>query len=72
MTALIILFVYIAIFVGAYFAVKFLFNRTVRDFTSLKTVTFGDESAVKPNRIASVVSVQSEACCAIQRTEVDR
>ncbi len=57
MTALIILFVYIAIFVGAYFAVKVLFNRTVRDFTSLKTVTFGDESAVRPNRIASVVSI---------------
>ena len=57
MTALIILFVYIAIFAGAYFAVKFLFNRSVSDFTSLKTVTFGDESAVRPNRIASFVSI---------------
>ncbi|WP_308915052.1 ABC transporter permease subunit [Jannaschia sp. LMIT008] len=28
-----------------------------RDFTSLKTVTFGDESAVRPNRWASVISV---------------
>ena len=57
MTALIILLVYITIFVGAYFAVKYLFNRTIRDFRSLKTVTFGDESAVRSNRIASVVSI---------------
>ena len=29
--------------------------RTVKDdFTSLKTVTFGDESAVSPNRAASL------------------
>ena len=27
------------------------------DFTSLKTVTFGDESAVSPNRAASIISV---------------
>lgn len=29
------------------------------DYTSLKTVTFGDESAVSPNRAASVISVFS-------------
>ena len=29
------------------------------DFTSLKTVTFGDESAVSPNRAASIISVFS-------------
>ena len=57
MVGLIILVVYVAVFVGAFFAVKYLFQRTVHDFTSLKTVTFGDESAVRPNRIASVVSV---------------
>ena len=28
-----------------------------KDFTSLKTVTFGDETAVRPNRWASVISV---------------
>ena len=28
-----------------------------RDYGSLKTVTFGDESAVKANRVASVISV---------------
>ena len=27
------------------------------DFTSLKTVTFGDESAVTPNRAASIISI---------------
>jgi taurine transport system permease protein len=37
--------------------VRFFVHKTTRDFTSLKTVTFGDESAVTPNRIASVVSV---------------
>ncbi|MDT2058728.1 MAG: ABC transporter permease subunit, partial [Planktomarina sp.] len=30
---------------------------TRADYTSLKTVTFGDESAVRPNRAASVISV---------------
>ena len=57
MTGIIILIVYVAIFVGAYFAVKYFVHRSIRDFTSLKTVTFGDESAVRPNRIASFVSV---------------
>ncbi len=50
---------YVAMFVVAYFAVK-AFNSmrdARRDFTSLKTVTFGDESAVRPSRAASVVSV---------------
>lgn len=57
MTGLIILAVYIAIFAGSFFAVKFLVQKTRSDFTSLKTVTFGDESAVVSNRIASVVSI---------------
>ena len=57
MTGLIILAVYIAIFVGSFIATKFLVHKTRRDFTSLKTVTFGDESAVTPNRVASVVSI---------------
>ncbi len=52
-----ILLVYIAIFAGSFLAVRFLVRKTTRDFTALKTVTFGDESAVSANRIASVVSV---------------
>jgi len=50
--------IYATIFVVAYLAVWAATARLVRhDFTSLKTVTFGDESAVRPNRIASVVSI---------------
>ncbi|SFN52269.1 taurine transport system permease protein [Roseovarius lutimaris] len=54
-----ILIIYVAIFVAAFFAVrkgvsKF---RQMNDYTSLKTVTFGDESAVRPDRWASVISV---------------
>ncbi|MBO9420946.1 ABC transporter permease [Labrenzia sp. R4_1] len=54
-----ILIAYIAIFAAAFFIVHFFTLRIVHrnDFTSLKTVTFGDESAVKANRIASVISV---------------
>ena len=59
MTGLILLAVYIAIFavsmVIVAWATKQFFTRA--DFTSLKTVTFGDESAVNANRVASVISV---------------
>jgi taurine transport system permease protein len=56
---MIILIIYIAIFVAAFFAVKFVTSRLEErhDFTSLKTVTFGDESAVTADRTASVISV---------------
>jgi len=57
MTGIIILLVYVAIFVGAFLVVKKLVHKASHDFTSLKTVTFGDESAVTPNRTASVVSI---------------
>jgi taurine transport system permease protein len=57
MTGFILLLIYVAIFALAFVVVKKLFHRATHDFTSLKTVTFGDESAVKPDRIASVVSV---------------
>ena len=54
-----ILLLYVGAFLGAFFAVKYItqifFSRV--DYTSLKTVTFGDESAVKANRVASVLSV---------------
>lgn len=50
--------IYLAIFVGSLFLVQAIRRRSqVRDFTSLKTVTFGDESAVRPDRSASVISV---------------
>ena len=56
---MIILLIYIAIFVAAFFIVRFIVGRMARiqDFTSLKTVTFGDESAVQADRWASVISV---------------
>lgn len=59
MTGLLILVIYIALFTGAMFAVR-LIRRKMRpeqDFTSLKTVTFGDESAVRPDRWASIISI---------------
>lgn len=55
---MIVLFVYAAIFVLSFLAVRLLRRQRVsHDLTSLKTVTFGDESAVRPDRAASVVSV---------------
>ncbi len=56
-----ILLIYILIFFAAMIiyhqAQRFVHH--ARDFTSLKTVTFGDESAVTANRTASIVSVVS-------------
>jgi taurine transport system permease protein len=59
MTGIILIVLYAAIFVAAFLVVKFVLNRARarQDFNALKTVTFGDESAVTPNRIASVISV---------------
>ncbi|MGR3545729.1 MAG: ABC transporter permease [Roseovarius sp.] len=56
---MIILIIYVAIFVSAFFIVRLGVRkfRQMNDFTSLKTVTFGDESAVRPDRWASVISV---------------
>ncbi|MCX7558512.1 ABC transporter permease subunit [Sulfitobacter sp. F26204] len=52
------LIIYIAIFVAAYFIVtKLVQGAGTRDYTSLKTVTFGDESAVRPNRVAGIISI---------------
>ena len=54
-----ILLLYVVVFVVAFFAVKYFSSRfgQIKDYTSLKTVTFGDESAVTPNRAASIISV---------------
>ena len=50
--------IYIAIFIGAFFAVKMIVAGAARsDYSSLKTVTFGDESAVTPSRAASIISI---------------
>lgn len=52
------LLIYIFIFVTAYFIVtKVIAGAQQRVFSSRKTVTFGDESAVRPNRVASVISI---------------
>lgn len=49
---------YIAIFIAAFYLVRYITQKTaIQDYTSLKTVTFGDESAVRPNRAASFISI---------------
>ena len=54
MTGIIVLVVYCTLFIGSLLVVTWatrnFFSR--EDYTSLKTVTFGDESAVRANRIA--------------------
>ncbi|MEL6961365.1 MAG: ABC transporter permease [Pseudomonadota bacterium] len=56
---MIILLIYVAIFVISFLVVKMITSRLTQahDFASLKTVTFGDESAVTADRTASVISV---------------
>ncbi|MFQ6551391.1 ABC transporter permease [Aestuariibius insulae] len=52
------LLIYVAIFTIAFLAVRAATAGLARnDYTARKTVTFGDESAVQPSRIASVISV---------------
>lgn len=50
---------YVALFVLSYAVVRMIRARREarHDLTSLKTVTFGDESAITPDRAASVISV---------------
>ncbi|PRY25135.1 taurine transport system permease protein [Aliiruegeria haliotis] len=59
MTGLVLLLIYVGLFVGLYFVVRFIHSigRKEHDYTSLKTVTFGDESAIRPDRWASFFSV---------------
>jgi taurine transport system permease protein len=57
MSGLIVLAIYVGIFVAAFFVVSKVAAQTTRDYTSLKTVTFGDESAVRPNRLAGIISI---------------
>ncbi|MCV0424208.1 MAG: ABC transporter permease subunit [Roseibium sp.] len=59
MTGLIVFLIYASLFIAAYFLVTYVTGLSQRrqDFTSLKTVTFGDESAIRPNRAASIISI---------------
>lgn len=54
-----VLLLYLALFIASYVIVRLIRARrgAKHDFTSLKTVTFGDESAIRPDRAASVISV---------------
>lgn len=55
-----VLIFYVAIFVASMLIWGWIKKRRGRhDYTSLKTVTFGDESAIEPDRVASVISVAS-------------
>ena len=58
---MIIVLIYIAVFAGAFLVVRQIKSHRAskHDFTSLKTVTFGDEAAVSADRTASVISVLS-------------
>ncbi|MEM8570936.1 MAG: ABC transporter permease subunit [Pseudomonadota bacterium] len=59
MTGLFILLMYATLFVGTYFLLRLIRSamQPSRDFTSLKTVTFGDESAVTADPAASILSL---------------
>ena len=58
MTGFFVLAIYVGIFVASFFIItKVVARATTRDYTSLKTVTFGDESAVRPNRWAGIISI---------------
>ena len=54
-----VLLIYIFVFIVAFYSVRLVTKMIAakKDLTSLKTVTFGDESAVTPNRAASIISV---------------
>ncbi|MCP4077671.1 MAG: ABC transporter permease [Gammaproteobacteria bacterium] len=59
---MLILTIYIVIFISAYVLVTMIGkhrHHQIHGFTERKTVTFGDESTVTPNRSASVISVVS-------------
>ncbi|SPH22778.1 Putative aliphatic sulfonates transport permease protein SsuC [Ascidiaceihabitans donghaensis] len=59
MTGLLVLALYVAAFFGSFLLAKKIFASAFekKGFNRLKTVTFGDESAITANRVASIVSV---------------
>ncbi|WP_338551192.1 ABC transporter permease [Roseovarius phycicola] len=56
---MLVLLLYIGAFFGSFFIAKALYRSAFekKGFNKLKTVTFGDESAITANRVASVISV---------------
>ncbi|MEM7212416.1 MAG: ABC transporter permease subunit [Pseudomonadota bacterium] len=56
---MIVVIAYIALFIGCFVIARFIRGRmrAAADFRSLKTVTFGDESAVVADRLGSILSV---------------
>lgn len=59
MTGLLVLALYIGAFFGSFLLAKKIFASAFekKGFNRLKTVTFGDESAITANRVASIASV---------------
>ena len=59
MTGFLVLALYVGAFFGSFYLARILFKSAFekKGFNKLKTVTFGDESAITANRVASVVSV---------------
>ena len=59
MTGLLVLALYVGAYFLSYFVAKRVFTSAFekKGFNKLKTVTFGDESAITANRVASVISV---------------
>ena len=59
MTGILVLALYVGAFFASFFIAKQIFKSAFekKGFNKLKTVTFGDESAITANRVASVVSV---------------
>jgi taurine transport system permease protein len=57
MTGIFFLIIYVGIFIGSAFLFTKVLAKGMSDYTSLKTVTFGDESAVRPNRAAGIISI---------------
>ena len=49
--------IYIVIFIVAFLVVRTVTDQAQKGFNARKTVTFGDESAVRSNRVASVISI---------------
>ena len=59
MTGILVLALYVGAFFGSFFVARAVFKSAFekKGFNKLKTVTFGDESAITANRVASVISV---------------
>ncbi|MDV7146004.1 ABC transporter permease subunit [Tropicimonas sp. TH_r6] len=59
MTGLVLLGIYVGLFVGGFFLARLIrsLSKKEHDYTSLKTVTFGDESAIRPDRWGSIFSI---------------